>query len=287
MRYSCFRCGYKTNTKQDFFNHLSRKNICEPIKSNIALQDVIIHYQKIWSYNSPLICPYCNKVATENDGKFRAHKNRCKKKAEKTLCSVHLVDEKQKLKEENEKLKAEIKFLKENPVSITNNIAGDLNITINALGNEDLSHLSNEEFRRKMDVLARNCIACWDLLTFFVHNVHYGNRANENVRIKDANDLFGEFHNGNEWIVNEKKQILDKIVAEKWGIINEFLSPPTTYHKYFRKVDEKMQFNSKYKDYLRNQLNGIFANNGNFDVLNNVKNETAKMNSIHEFLFEE
>jgi hypothetical protein len=177
--------------------------------------------------------------------------------------------------------------LKENPVSITNNIAGDLNITINALGNEDLSHLSNEEFRRKMDVLARNCIACWDLLTFFVHNVHYGNRANENVRIKDANDLFGEFHNGNEWIVNEKKQILDKIVAEKWGIINEFLSPPTTYHKYFRKVDEKMQFNSKYKDYLRNQLNGIFANNGNFDVLNNVKNETAKMNSIHEFLFEE
>ena len=44
MIYNCVRCGYETNHKGHFLNHLHRKKICRPILEDISIEDIKKHY---------------------------------------------------------------------------------------------------------------------------------------------------------------------------------------------------------------------------------------------------
>ena len=42
--YKCLRCGYETNRKSSFRNHLNRKFTCKPILKEIPIVEIIKHY---------------------------------------------------------------------------------------------------------------------------------------------------------------------------------------------------------------------------------------------------
>lgn len=37
--YQCYRCGYENTNKSNLIRHLSRKNVCKPLKRNINLEN--------------------------------------------------------------------------------------------------------------------------------------------------------------------------------------------------------------------------------------------------------
>jgi len=45
MIYNCVRCGYETNHKGHFLNHLNRKKICKSILEDISIEDIKKHYE--------------------------------------------------------------------------------------------------------------------------------------------------------------------------------------------------------------------------------------------------
>ena len=86
MIYNCVRCGYETNHKGHFLNHLHRKKICRPILEDISIEDIKNHYDlenakihqnnpyepKKTTYepkktqNNSFNCNYCNKIFKRN-----------------------------------------------------------------------------------------------------------------------------------------------------------------------------------------------------------------------------
>ena len=42
-KYNCPRCGYNTNDKSRYLNHLKRKNMCDPLINN---NDLVKEYIK-------------------------------------------------------------------------------------------------------------------------------------------------------------------------------------------------------------------------------------------------
>ena len=104
MKYKCFRCGYISNHKGNFENHLNRKKICFSSLCDISIENIKKYYNIISiekssktppksskippksSRNPPKLshireCLYCNKKFTRSDNLNR-HYNICKIKKE-------------------------------------------------------------------------------------------------------------------------------------------------------------------------------------------------------------
>ena len=116
VQYLCNRCGYTTNYKCNFINHLKRKNACLPIQEDVSIENVAYQYNieiceksppkyhqkppkfppkttknhqnstedhqnttKNHQNESQRTCTYCNKEFSRVDSLTR-HLSRCKKK---------------------------------------------------------------------------------------------------------------------------------------------------------------------------------------------------------------
>ena len=81
--FSCKRCGYSTNIKCDFNNHLNRKTQCKPELSELDV--FILHPEFIVKEETEkkFICEYCLKAYTFSSGKS-IHKKTCPKKIQQT-----------------------------------------------------------------------------------------------------------------------------------------------------------------------------------------------------------
>mgnify|MGYP001186827580 FL=1 len=84
-KYLCQRCGYTTNKKCNFINHLNRKNLCNPILSDISIYEIISKYSfNINNFsnrdksNQIFLCPYCNNKYS-NKYNLDRHKLSCYK----------------------------------------------------------------------------------------------------------------------------------------------------------------------------------------------------------------
>ena len=58
--YKCLRCGYTSNHKPNFINHLNRKNICSPLLEDISIENIKIHYNLKHTKNLNPIEPKLN-----------------------------------------------------------------------------------------------------------------------------------------------------------------------------------------------------------------------------------
>ena len=97
MKYDCLRCGYSTKFKSSIQNHFKRKNICNPIREDISIEDMCKLYNFDTSTfsthtttflnessNTDFICKHCNKNLSRIDSLTR-HMKSCKKKNDETM----------------------------------------------------------------------------------------------------------------------------------------------------------------------------------------------------------
>ena len=144
MIYNCFRCGYNTNHKGHFTNHLNRKKICKPILEDISIYEIKKHYNIVINSNSENTvqkpqnttiqkcemisnnfkiienktdktesskkkwCKYCNKFFTRRDSLNR-HLKICKNKIEKDM---ELQENKDEFQEKTDEMKEIIDEMK-------------------------------------------------------------------------------------------------------------------------------------------------------------------------------
>jgi hypothetical protein len=263
------------------------------------------HYQKIWNQKiTEFKCDFCDRVFPEKNNAYRCHKVSCQKKWENIAIqgselqkedNLSIEDKYEILRKKVEELEKENEALKKktglvttvvgdnNNVSVTN-----INITLNPLGKEDLSHLvNNEGFKKRLDSLCRSFANTWNALPYLIQQVFFGNESNNNIIVDNPNDEFAYFYDGKDWLLAKKSEIFDKVIIENWERMTFFVSEATLGHKYFKKLEEHFVGDPKYQNYLKGQCVIVFVNQGKGSVLDNTGSETATLNKINkEFLLD-
>ncbi len=71
--YTCKRCGFITTRNTTLIKHYKRKNICEPIYTNISVIKLLEEYYNLYKYT----CICCNKKFKNRISKY-LHQKKCK-----------------------------------------------------------------------------------------------------------------------------------------------------------------------------------------------------------------
>ena len=231
VNYKCLRCGFETSHKNNFRKHIFRKFVCKPILNEVDINFIREKYKSLESENAkkrnpkcnpfvipassqcnPLVkkykCKYCNKEFTKRQNKWR-HETKVCKKQNKDLENrlIYLENEISNLKKEN--------------VKITNNIQNKINsdnqIIINNFGNENLSYLTENKFKKILMMGGKS-------IPSLIKQIHFNPKhpENHNVRIKNKKLKFAEVRHDNKWKYKHKKAVLDDLVDFGYITLEEF-----------------------------------------------------------------
>ena len=144
--YICHRCNFKTSQRANFKRHLTRKNLCEPINTDVSIKSIATSYgiEISSTENSPVTpnvvqqngvtvtrnlvttrslspisnkieqcvvqrhkCDYCDRRFATRQGKYK-HKQRCKFKTKKSTYTKEEFEREVKKKIEEEKKKIDV-----------------------------------------------------------------------------------------------------------------------------------------------------------------------------------
>ena len=259
MIYNCVRCGYETNHKGHFLNHLNRKKICKSILEDISIEDIKKHYELEFTPNNTQttpkrhlndtqttpkqhpndtllisklctrVCKYCNKIFTRKSG-LKKHLNICIVKKESETLIIKQEEEIQQMKLEIEELKTKSASTSNitNTINTNNNINNSKNIIINNYGDENIKHLHSKDFR---DILC----SMYNSVPKLIEKIHFDPNHPENQNIKYTNKKlpYLKVMKDNKWqLVNKKNELFD-LIDTKCYLLKE---------KYY-KILEKNEYN--------------------------------------------
>ena len=263
MIYNCVRCGYETNHKGHFLNHLNRKKICKSILEDISIEDIKKHYELEFTPNNTQttpkrhlndtqttpkqhpndtllisklctrVCKYCNKIFTRKSG-LKKHLNICIVKKESESLIIKQEEEIQQMKLEIEELKT--KSATTNNITNTINTNNNTNNTINTnniiniknLGDENINHLKNVDFAGMLKGI-------YNAVPKLIEKIHFDPNHPENQNIKYTNKKlpYLKVMKDNKWqLVNKKYELFD-LIDNKCYLLKE---------KYY-KILEKNKYN--------------------------------------------
>ena len=86
----CPRCGKEIKTRSSLKAHILRKTLCEPIISNLSVDELLIEFEFKKEYSKTFECVYCKRKYTFQSG-VTNHQRMCEKKssASHELISLH------------------------------------------------------------------------------------------------------------------------------------------------------------------------------------------------------
>jgi hypothetical protein len=235
IEYICGACGKKFNLKGNYDRHLHRKTPCITINHMDDMALVEIKNELI----EDLKCIYCNEIFTRKYNLTRHMDGRCKIKKQHNEKDKHMLeilkqqdienkiielqimkhDMDEREKQFNALIDKLIKFEKVNDLKKGNNNSNNniistnsnnnsnnvnnISITINAHGKEDLSHLTEEDYK-KIFKLCNSSVPAFIELKHFDKN----HPENCNVFISNINSEYASVYNGNQWILKDKNKVI-------------------------------------------------------------------------------
>ena len=96
------------------------------------------------------------------------------------------------------------------------NNSRNLNITINAYGNEDISYLKNGDWLKMLTNPQDSIVNL-----FLETHLNPEHPENNNIRIRHRNSKYLEVHDGDNWKNKKKKKMLSEIVDDKQSILDD------------------------------------------------------------------
>lgn len=256
MTYECLRCGYSTNLKANFKKHLKRKVMCPPKIKNVTIKHVIKHYglnkyinkNNMGSSKNKIAienvlnhkCKFCKKIFKSAPSKSRHQLYYCKKKD--TLM------DKERMQNLVTKLSLQVKELMEetnlgtidmasmynnkqianrinnnqqinmqhNNNQMINNIDNSKNVNIHNYGDEDISHITDQQYK---DMLENP----YSALSKLMNAIHFNDEKpeNQNMRIPNIKQPFAEVFKDGEWVVSNQYKLLCKAYSVKKEILHQ------------------------------------------------------------------
>ena len=183
-------------------------------------------------------CAFCNHIFTRKQSLNRHLKdNNCKPM--KTLLNeiqilkldiekyikfkdkiINTMEHKNKIKQIN-KIKNPIITTNNNNTNnttnnITNNITNTINIQMNNYGKEDLSHISDKDYRQFINTMFKGFI-------MMIEKIHFNENKPENFNIYLSNlkNNFAHIYMNDTWKVEKIDDVIDKIKDDKINILNQ------------------------------------------------------------------
>ena len=247
VSYECKRCGYFTNHKGNFKNHVNRKNICP-----ILLEDVSMEYVKKMNnlenskistkihqngQNHPpkstkmensttkihqneekmannLKCLHCNKFFCRSDS-LKRHYDRCKIK-KKNMEKENNCNN--KLKEENIELKNAVKDLRLElkHKQCINNTTNNINVLI-------MNNYGEENIKYSKKYLTGIIKGAFSAIPKLIEDTHFNKNypENSNIRITNKKLPYAEVRKNGKWELQDKESFIELLVDDKYYILED------------------------------------------------------------------
>jgi hypothetical protein len=234
------------------------------------------------SLNTKTNCLFCTK-SFKNKGNLNRHiNNSCIEKNKLILDQSKLQEELNLLQEEHnileekkieqnklienkkqDDLNNEIQSLKENMIKLlekqsvqnitNNNITNNTNntnnqtnnvIIINSFGQEDLSHISLQDYKQFLNTYFKGFID-------FIEKVHFDDSMpeNHNICITNLKSKDLKIYDGDKWIAKSKTDVIDKFIRKKLNLlIDKCEELEENKHITEKVVDNFAEFQDNYRD---------------------------------------
>lgn len=221
----CIRCGHVFSTKSNLLQHLRRKKPCPSDLEDVDVKEYI-ELLLAKSSDNKFKCRHCNKEFSANQNRYR-HEKTCSKKMEASSDSF------EQLKKEIDTLKKELAEVRDSKKS-TNTNNGTINnanvinnITVNGLGKEDISYLT--EHPRFQQFMIKCIKERTDGVIEYLEKKHFdpGHPENHNLK-KMKRDDFIEVYDGKKWRLRFKEDVLDDVFEHMQRDFSNFVEEAFT-----------------------------------------------------------
>lgn len=220
-KFVCPRCGTSMNLKTNLVSHLQNKKPCDPKVSHISPATALEMFKKKQPKLKQVKCTLCDKLITKQN--LKRHNEVCKQRPTATVTVTQPTIDTNPT-QHHESLKAFIlncideamqKYTIQTPHAqniVTNNI---MNITINAFGSEDMSHITS-------DLLTYCIMNPTKGFSKLIDNIHYNNAMplNRNIRYKSTKNNTFEVFLDNQWVECDASNTLDELIRKGYRVLN-------------------------------------------------------------------
>ena len=271
--YKCVSCDKPFKYKSDYERHINRKTPCNE-------NDLLLLIQK------KKTCQYCNKVFKRADSipdhlticKIKLEDDKLKEKQQKEIDNKiileQLLKEMHEVKQKNLEMHNEIQLLKSDKIcnktktivkgnmNNTNNIQQNIHneIKIIAYGKEDLSYITNENYRLILNKGFKS-------VPHLVEYIHFNQNKpeNHNIYISNMRDNLVLIFDGIDWQLKERDDILQDMIDNNADILYDKFEELVdtldegTIKKFKRFLDEKDQ--DRVIDQIKKDLKLMLYNN--------------------------
>ena len=228
--YCCETCKKTFEFKTDYVRHINKKFKCKT-------EDETTNENLIKDANNMYICNKCNKIfeyksqfmihinskfsCIENDktdDKINLNKENNKDDLLQLINVLknELIEEKNKNKVQNMPSNGNVEINGNNNTTTNTNNSNNVtnNILINAYGKEDLSHITDNDYKTLFT-------KCNSLIPMLIELIHYNKDKpeNTNVYISNIKSPNAYVYDGNKWILRNKSELIDDIYDNKCIIV--------------------------------------------------------------------
>lgn len=259
MVYSCKRCGYETEHKQNLMRHLRNKTPCPSILCNDSIENILKDLIKKQYNDVTFDCEYCKKMFNNRSSMYR-HSRICKIKYDESQVQVSTLQN--QINELKDLLSKNINVTQNTNNGTINNT--HININLRDFGEENMMAISKELIGDYFLNLQFR-----DLL----ENLHCDPEfpENQNVRIKSIKRKVLEIYKNNKWnpmtFVNGLNELLlqgHKIFKEYYTKNKESVSDEMTreeLEQILNKLNEIENLNIEYIKPIHTELELMLESN--------------------------
>jgi len=299
--YKCEKCEKEFKYKYLLKKHENRKFKCNSVNSVNTINNIKNNYEdKIKNIENELeyktklslekknICLFCNLSLSTKTSTSRHINKYCKVKKELINEKIKLIQNKNETNDndDNNKLKNELKVLKdkleklETKQQITQNITINNTqnnlIMINPFGKEDLSHLSVEDYKKFLNGFFPGFLK-------YVEKVHFDENApqNHNICISNLRSKYISIHDGNKWVTKMRDDILERFINRKHNQLIDKREELEDLKKIDKKIIdnfdefcESLENNEAKKSIKNDIITMIYDNKNKIKSKNKIDNKT-------------
>jgi hypothetical protein len=293
--HKCNKCGKEFQYKSFLNKHTSKKKSCDDIDTinnnydkKINDIDTEIDTKTNESLKILTTCLFCNKHFYNKTNTNRHILDFCKVKKELINTKNNIIEEKNKLIEEkNEQEKENIKnneikelkamiekLIERQPIQPIQNITNNNNninqtnnvIMINNFGNENLSHITLQDYKKYFSTYFKGFLN-------FIEKVHFDDNMpeNHNICITNMKSKDIKVYEGDKWIAKPKTNVIDKFLRKK---LNTLIDKCEEFEETDQITDKVVD---KFSEFQVNYMDNSAKKNTKDDVILMIYNNKDKV----------